>query len=40
MEADADLLVGLRPDELAGLELALTGMLRQLRAAGAAPPSA
>jgi DNA-binding MarR family transcriptional regulator len=39
VEADADLLVGLSADELAGLELALTGMLRQLRAAGAAPPS-
>jgi DNA-binding MarR family transcriptional regulator len=32
MEADVDLIVGLTPDELAGLELALTGMLRQLRA--------
>jgi DNA-binding MarR family transcriptional regulator len=44
MEADADLLVGLTADELAGLQLALTGMLRQLRAAGPddrpAPPSA
>jgi DNA-binding MarR family transcriptional regulator len=39
MESDADLLVGLSADELAGLELALTGMLRQLRAAeGATPP--
>jgi DNA-binding MarR family transcriptional regulator len=40
MEADRDLLVGLTADELAGLELALTGMLRpgmlrQLRAQGA-----
>ncbi len=38
MEADVDLLVGLAPDELAGLQLALTGMLRQLRASGAADP--
>jgi DNA-binding MarR family transcriptional regulator len=30
--ADADLLVGLSSEELAGLELGLTGMLRQLRA--------
>jgi DNA-binding MarR family transcriptional regulator len=38
MEADADLLAGLTAEELAGLELGLTGMLRQLRATGAGRP--
>jgi DNA-binding MarR family transcriptional regulator len=37
MEADADLLVGLTPEELAGLELGLRGMLRRLRAQGGSP---
>jgi DNA-binding MarR family transcriptional regulator len=40
MEADADLLEGLTPEELAGLELGLTGMLRQLRAGGSGEPPA
>ena len=45
MEADADLLTGLTTEELTGLELALTGMLRLLRssapvtAATGAPPA-
>jgi DNA-binding MarR family transcriptional regulator len=33
-DMDPDLLVGLSAEELAGLQLALTGMLRQLRAHG------
>ncbi len=45
MEADADLLGGLSTEELAGLELALTGMLRLLgssapRAGATGPPPA
>jgi DNA-binding MarR family transcriptional regulator len=42
MEADADLLVDLTPEELAGLHLGLSGILRRLRAEAregeAAPP--
>jgi DNA-binding MarR family transcriptional regulator len=37
MEADVGLLAGLTPEELAGLRLGLSGMLRQMRAA---PPGA
>jgi DNA-binding MarR family transcriptional regulator len=39
MESDVDLLVGLTAEELAGLEVGLSGLLRQLRAAAAGRPA-